>query len=185
MHPIAMRVAALGGGCGSSEITTDRAQAKSAGTVSPSDSSVQVLGQPAQVGNGVFSSSVPLHSGANHIDVAVTAPGVSPTTTAVTVIRSAKSRSKKQGASGGGSGGGTGGGSSGATGRTDCGNGLSVNSVTTCPFARNVRDAFESSGGASVIDVYSPVTKRTYTMRCSSGIPTTCTGGNGAAVYIR
>jgi hypothetical protein len=190
-------VAVFGGGCGSSsddnsrsahvQVTApvDGARVRSSrisvrGTVSPADANVQVLGQPAQVSNGVFSSSVALHSGTNHIDVAVTAPDVNPATTAVTVIRPKKSAPGNHG-----SGGGTGGGSSSATGSSDCGDGLSVNSVTTCPFARNVRDTFEGSGGASVIDVYSPVTKRTYTMRCSSGLPTVCKGGNGAVVYIR
>lgn len=70
-------------------------------------------------------------------------------------------------------------------GSTACGDGLSVNSVTSCPFARNVKDAYEGGGGAAVIDVYSPVTKRTYTMDCTDGVPTICRGGNGAIVYIR
>jgi hypothetical protein len=72
-----------------------------------------------------------------------------------------------------------------SSGSTPCGDGLSVNSATSCSFARNVRDAYRDSGGASEIDVYSPVTKRTYTMRCSGGVTTVCTGGNNAAVYIR
>lgn len=75
--------------------------------------------------------------------------------------------------------------SSGGSGSTACGDGLSVNSVTSCPFARNVRDSYEGSGGASTIDVYSPVTAQTYRMSCSSGVPVVCSGGNGAAVYIR
>jgi hypothetical protein len=76
-------------------------------------------------------------------------------------------------------------GSSTAGGSTTCDPGLTVNSVTSCPFARNVRSTYESSGGASSIDVYSPVTGQTYRMSCSGGIPVVCTGGNGAAVYIR
>lgn len=75
--------------------------------------------------------------------------------------------------------------SPGSSGSTACGDGLSVNSVTSCPFARNVRDTYEGSGGASTIDVYSPVTSQTYRMSCSGGVPVVCTGGNGAAVYIR
>lgn len=66
-----------------------------------------------------------------------------------------------------------------------CGDGLSVNSVTSCPFARAVRDRYESSNGASVIEVFSPVTQRSYTMTCSGGVPTVCRGGNGAVVTIR
>jgi hypothetical protein len=71
------------------------------------------------------------------------------------------------------------------SGSSSCGDGLSVNSVTTCPFARSVRDSYEASGGASVIDAYSPAAGQTYTMRCQSGVTTVCTGGNNAAVYIR
>ena len=66
-----------------------------------------------------------------------------------------------------------------------CGDGLSVNSVTSCPFARAVRDEYESTNGASVIEVFSPVTQRSYTMSCSGGVPTVCRGGNGAVVTIR
>ena len=66
-----------------------------------------------------------------------------------------------------------------------CGDGLSVNSVTTCPFARNVRAAYEASGGATTLQIDSPVTGRSYTMRCSPGVTTVCSGGNHATVYIR
>lgn len=72
-----------------------------------------------------------------------------------------------------------------SSGTSSCGDGLSVNSVTTCPFARNVRAAYERSGGATTLEVDSPVTGRTYTMRCSPGIPTVCSGGDNAKVYIR
>lgn len=68
---------------------------------------------------------------------------------------------------------------------SSCGDGVSVNSVTSCPFGRSVKDAYEASGGASVIEAYSPVTGTTYTMTCSSGIPTVCRGGNNAVVTIR
>jgi len=66
-----------------------------------------------------------------------------------------------------------------------CGDGLSVNSVTSCPFARNVREAYQNSGGDSAIEVFSPVTGTSYTMSCTSGVPVVCRGGNGAVVYIR
>lgn len=68
---------------------------------------------------------------------------------------------------------------------TACGDGVSVNRVTSCSFGRNVKGEYESSGGASVIAVHSPVTGRTYTMRCGGGIPVVCVGGNNATVYIR
>lgn len=72
---------------------------------------------------------------------------------------------------------------SGGTGAS-CGGGVSVNSVTTCPFAANVAAAFYDSGPGTVYAT-SPVTGQTYAMSCSAGVPTVCTGGNGAAVYIR
>lgn len=72
-----------------------------------------------------------------------------------------------------------------SSGTSSCGNGLSVNSVTSCPFAESVRDAWESSGGSSVIEAYSPVTGELYTMTCSGGAPVVCSGGNNARVYIR
>lgn len=86
---------------------------------------------------------------------------------------SGASRASSSGSSSGGSGGG------------NCGGGVSVNSNTSCPFGRNVAATYQASGGDSVIDVYSPVTGTTYTMYCSHGIPTVCTGGNNARVEIR
>ena len=94
-----------------------------------------------------------------------------------------KKKSSKSGSDASKGSGSSGGGSNKAS--SSCGDGISVNSVTSCPFARNVADVYRSSGGASVIDVYSPVTGTTYTMSCTSGIPTVCSGGNGAVVYIR
>jgi len=68
-------------------------------------------------------------------------------------------------------------------GTNSCGNRVSVGPNTTCPFAFNVADAYRSSG-SNVVDVYSPVTGKTYTMTCSSGSPHVCTGGNDASVYF-
>ena len=72
-----------------------------------------------------------------------------------------------------------------AEGSRSCGGGLTVNSVTSCSFAENVRDEYRRSGGAPTIEVFSPTTQRLYTMSCSGGLPTVCRGGNGAAVFIR
>jgi hypothetical protein len=77
-----------------------------------------------------------------------------------------------------GSGGSSGGGGSGSS----CGSGVTAGPHTTCSFALNVAEAYRRSGGASSIQVYSPVTKRTYTMNCSGSSTTTCTGGNNASV---
>ena len=62
--------------------------------------------------------------------------------------------------------------------------GISVNSVTSCPFAENVESAWESSGDASSVTAFSPATGLTYTMSCTaSGTGyEVCTGGNNAYV---
>jgi hypothetical protein len=159
------------------------------GTVSPADAAVQVLGQPAQVVNNLFSSSVSLHSGDNHIDVVATAPGADPTTTAVTVIRrkAGRGRGSRGGGSGrrGSTGGGSGGGGStgGDPGRPSCGAGITVGPNTSCEFARNVVSAYRRTGGGTV-RVYSPVTGQTYSMSCTSSPPHVCTGANNASVYF-
>jgi hypothetical protein len=62
-----------------------------------------------------------------------------------------------------------------------CGDGTLVGATTTCPFAANVRAAYESNG-PGLVRAYSPVTRRTYVMSCSSGAPVVCTGGDGAYV---
>jgi hypothetical protein len=67
---------------------------------------------------------------------------------------------------------------------TPCSEGVSAGPATSCEFALNVAATYYQSGGASSIDVYSPVTERTYRMSCTSGSPHTCTGGNDASVYF-
>jgi molecular chaperone DnaK len=92
------------------------------------------------------------------------------------------------GSSGGGSSSGGGGGSSSESPSTtvslpgkSCGEDLSANESTSCPFARNVRDAYD---GSDTLEAYSPVTGQNYTMDCSTGDYTTCAGGNNAEVYF-
>jgi hypothetical protein len=65
---------------------------------------------------------------------------------------------------------------------TSCGAGVIVNSVTSCPFGVNTRDTYYANRQPAVVDVYSTVTDRTYTMSCTSGSPHVCTGGNNARV---
>ncbi|HEU4656356.1 MAG TPA: hypothetical protein VFR97_02470 [Capillimicrobium sp.] len=67
---------------------------------------------------------------------------------------------------------------------TDCGNGIVAGPNTTCPFARNVRDAYyDAPGSVTTVDVWSPVTQRTYTMTCApAGTGISCAGGNSASV---
>jgi hypothetical protein len=75
---------------------------------------------------------------------------------------------------------------SGDVGLTHCGGGLSAGPNTSCPFAQEVRWAYESSGGREHISAYSPVTGQTYRMDCTPGadVATVCTGGNNATVYF-
>jgi hypothetical protein len=70
-------------------------------------------------------------------------------------------------------------------GSQDCGSGITADSVTTCPFARNVVKAYRSSGGAAEVDAYSPATNKTYHMTCSGTSTTTCTGGHDASVTFK
>lgn len=156
-----------------SSVRADRVAVR--GTVSPSDATVQVLGRSVQVGNGVFAGSVPLHRGANTIDVVASAAGSAPATATIIVNRSGprQRRAKRMRAKG----------APPLSGATDCGGGLTAGAHTSCPFAENVRTAFESSG-SGVLDVYSPTTGKTYRMYCTSGSPHVCTGGNQASVYF-
>jgi hypothetical protein len=156
------------------------------GTVSPPDAAVQVLGRPAQVANSLFSSSVSLHAGTNDVDVVATAPGTDPTTTAVTVIRSKRSRANRtrptvNTAPSGGNAPQSGGNA--PPSGTSCGDGITAGPNTSCPFARNVVSAYRETGGGTV-RVYSPVTRKTYSMSCTSSPPHVCTGANNASVYF-
>jgi hypothetical protein len=66
----------------------------------------------------------------------------------------------------------------------DCGGGLFAGANTTCPFARNVQQAYyDAGGGATTLDVPSPVTHQSYTMSCQPvGGGVTCAGGNNASL---
>lgn len=145
------------------------------GTVAPSDATVQIVGQSAQVGNGVFTGSVALHPGSNTIDVVASAAGSAPATTTITVTRQGQRpvhgtqvqvrRAPPLPST------------------TSCGGGLTAGARTSCPFAENVRAEYEQSG-SGILEVYSPTTGQTYRVYCTSGAPHVCTGGNGASVYF-
>jgi Glucodextranase, domain B len=159
-----------------STVRADRVAVR--GTVSPGDATVQIAGRTAQVGNGVFAGSVPLHRGANTIDVVASSAGAAPATETITVNRPGPTRgrpkkSKRIRAKG----------APPLSSATNCGGGLTAGAHTSCPFAENVRAAYESSG-SGVVDVYSPTTGQTYRMYCTSGSLHVCTGGNGASVYF-
>jgi hypothetical protein len=158
------------------------------GTVDPPNATVQVQGKPAAVGNGVFTGTANLHGGKTTIDVIGSAPGEAPGSTTVSVTQQSSGSS-------GGSHQPSGGSPSSATpgiahaaptgsgaGQTSCGGGLSVGPDTTCSFAENVRGAYQSNGPGTV-EVFSPVTQKTYVMTCG-GSPVVCTGGNKASVYF-
>lgn len=57
------------------------------GRVRPSASSVRVLGREVEVAGGTFSAPVDLEEGANLVDVAASAPGRRPASTAVRIVR--------------------------------------------------------------------------------------------------
>jgi heat shock protein HslJ len=192
-------------GCGSTTTTTTSAENASAvtvaltsptggsviaadqvivrGTVSPANATVQVQGQPAAVGNGVFTGTATLHDGKTTIDVIGSAPGATPDSTTVMVARQ----------SGGGTATTPHPASAAATpaiayegsdsGETACGDELAVGPDTTCAFAEDVRSAYDDNGPGTVI-AYSPVTNRTYAMSCSTGDAVVCTGGDNASVYF-
>lgn len=58
--------------------------------------------------------------------------------------------------------------------------------VTSCPFAISVRDAVNAADrtGPSVVNAYSPVTKKWYPMTCLMEDVLTCRGGEDAVVYL-
>jgi heat shock protein HslJ len=192
-------------GCGSTTTTTTSAENASAvtvaltsptggsviaadqvivrGTVSPANATVQVQGQPAAVGNGVFTGTATLHGGKTTIDVIGSAPGATPDSTTVMVARQSNGgtattshpapAAATPAIAYAGSG----------SGETACGGELSVGPDTTCAFAEDVRSAYDNTGPGTVI-AYSPVTKRTYAMSCSTGDAVVCTGGDNASVYF-
>jgi hypothetical protein len=63
------------------------------------------------------------------------------------------------------------------------------NSDTSCPFAEQIRLAYGASGSPSSVPrqiaAVSPTTNRSYTMSCAAnGRLVTCTGGDGAVIYL-
>jgi hypothetical protein len=67
---------------------------------------------------------------------------------------------------------------------TDCGDGVFAGGNTSCPFAKNVHEAYFAVPGDSVeVEAFSPVTGQTYTMACvRTGDTVTCRGGKQAVV---
>jgi len=166
------------------------------GTVNPTNATVQIQGQPAAVGNGVFTGTAALHPGKTTIDVIGSAPGMTPGSTSLTITQQSggsSGGSSHHGSSSGGSatpgvaaerGGSAGGSTESSAGQSSCGGGLSVGPDTTCEFAEAVQSAYQSSGGSSTVEAYSAVTKKDYEMTCVTGARVTCTGGIGASVYF-
>jgi hypothetical protein len=70
-----------------------------------------------------------------------------------------------------------------SSGGIDCGGGLHAGPNTSCPFAQNVRDAYNAAPGTTAsVRVFSPVTGQTYTMSCApAGSGVTCSGANNAS----
>lgn len=171
------------------------------GTVTPANATVSVAGQPAAVGNGVFSANANLQRGKTTVDVIGSAPGMSPGSTSVVVDGPGGSagapKPTSAAATSTGSSGTTPSGatpsvayaasSAGGSGnQSPCGSGLMVGPDTSCAFAQNVEQAYRNNGPGTY-DVASPVTGGTYSMSCNadaSGSQVTCTGGNNASVFF-
>jgi hypothetical protein len=167
-----------------SVIASDRVIVR--GTVVPANAAVEIQGTPAAVGEGVFTGTATLHGGKTTIDVVGSYPGAAPGATSIVIARQSAGQPATVhvidaspavivGSAGGGSGG--------YAGPRSCGGGLSVGPDTTCPFAEEVRSAYESHG-PGVVAAYSPVTGQTYAMSCSVGSDVVCTGGENASVYF-
>jgi hypothetical protein len=77
------------------------------GTVSPPNAVVQIQGQPAAVGNGVFTGTATLHGGKTTIDVIGSAPGATPGATSVAVTQQSSGSGGSQQSSSGDSASGT------------------------------------------------------------------------------
>ena len=69
-------------------VEDDRVEVR--GRVTPARSEVQVLGRAVDVSDGAFTTEVELDEGANLIDVAASASGRRPTSTAIRVLRVSK-----------------------------------------------------------------------------------------------
>jgi hypothetical protein len=67
-----------------------------------------------------------------------------------------------------------------------CGGTVFVGPDTTCPFAENVANVYESANdsGNVTVTATSPASGETYTMQCSGQSPVSCTGGNNALVVL-
>lgn len=162
------------------------------GTVNPTNATVQIQGQPAAVGNGVFTGTAALHPGKTTIDVIGSATGMTPDATSLTITQqssgSSGGSSHHENSSGSGATPGVAaerGGSESGSNQTSCGGDLSVGPDTTCEFAESVQSAYRSSGGSSTVEAYSSVTNKSYEMTCvTTGTRVTCTGGVGASVYF-
>jgi Glucodextranase, domain B len=164
------------------------------GTVTPDNATVQVAGQSAQVGSGVFTTSVPLQPGANQLDVIASVQGGAPVTTTIAVTRGGSSSTPTTGsqqpkstpssapASNSSPASNSPPAASSSPEGTDCGGGLHAGQGTSCAFAENVRTAYNEAPGA-YFQVYSPTTNQTYSMDCTPvGAGVKCSGGNYAVV---
>jgi glucodextranase-like protein len=164
------------------------------GTVTPDNATVQVAGQSAQVGSGVFTTSVPLQPGANQLDVVASVQGDTPVSTTIAVTRGGSSSTSSprsqppqstpssSPASNSASASNSSPVASSSPEGTDCGGGLHAGQGTSCAFAENVRNAYNEAPGA-YFQVYSPTTEQTYAMDCTPvGAGVKCSGGNYAVV---
>ena len=72
-----------------------------------------------------------------------------------------------------------------SSGTTSCGGDLYVGPNTSCDFAYNVEQAYDTSGGGGTyVYAYSPATAQNYQMYCTGDLPHVCSGANNASVYF-
>ena len=156
------------------------------GTVVPSNATVEVAGQAAAVGNGVFPGTrANLQIGKTTIDVIGSAPQKSPGSTSIVITRPGASSVKRHKSASGGADSGIAGAAPGSeSNRTSCGGDLSVGPYTSCAFAQNVQAAYEGQG-AGTYSIYSLVTGLNYDMTCTEGDgEVTCTIGGDECFRI-
>lgn len=68
---------------------------------------------------------------------------------------------------------------------SDCGGGVAAGPRTSCAFALNTAREWVDTSGGTTLQVYSPTTRVTYTVKCATDRRgTTCKGGRGDIVYI-
>jgi hypothetical protein len=152
------------------------------GTVDPSDATVDVAGQRAQVMHGAFNAQARLASvGTTTIAVIANAPGSSPGGVAIVIERLRPRRVAHVNPGGSGA-------TAGAQGAPElavpCGPGVSADDLAGCPFAANVQAAYAGKGPGTY-PIYNPGTGSQDQVTCrKDGATILCSGAAGTTVWL-